>query len=421
MDKSALSAWWKLIRTVTITAGLLLSAIAVVELIRVYVILRDFSSILGLGFVIVVAGALAWVLVRFFIALRSLPQAPPLPEVSDPSDLSAEEIDACAQFLRHRISQLGDNPSFSADQLESMEAAHSSLCCCVDQKSLKDIYAALNNVLEPLDREAELIVRDCVRDVMLAVALSPYRSADLLIVLYRNGQMILQLARLYQTRPAPIEQFRILKDVVAIVAAVNFLNFTEKLVEQLLERVPVLGQLAGDVSQGFGAGLLTSAAGHAAIHRCKSIDPWNRNAARERLAGRMSSFAKDVKSIFSAEVLPKLRPRVPDFTSVPERISSAFDSAVDGMGNWVWRPVKNGGSRMAAATIRGSTDAWRKVQSGTGHISRRGKSLLGLGSAGQAQVECKCPSVEDDPSHGRFWPFQRRGRRKAKKIPDEQS
>jgi len=44
-----------------------------------------------------------------------------------------------------------------------------------------------------LDEQAERIVRECVRDVMLAVVLSPYRSADLLIVLYRNGRMVLEL------------------------------------------------------------------------------------------------------------------------------------------------------------------------------------------------------------------------------------
>ena len=74
---------------------------------------------------------------------------------------------------------------------------------------------------------------------MIAVVLSPFRSADLLVVLYRNGQMILRLAQLYQTRPAPVEQLRIVRDVLAVVATVNLLNFTEKFVEQLFERVPV--------------------------------------------------------------------------------------------------------------------------------------------------------------------------------------
>ena len=104
---------------------------------------------------------------------------------------------------------------------------------------------------------------------MIAVVLGPFRSADLLVVLYRNGQMILRLAQLYQTRPAPVEQLRIVRDVLAVVATVNLLNFTEKFVEQLFERVPVLGQLAGDVTQGVGAGLLTSATGHAAMNRAR--------------------------------------------------------------------------------------------------------------------------------------------------------
>lgn len=411
MDRSALAAWWKLARSVAITAGVLLSFIAVIEIMRVYLILREFSPWFGIGFIVIVAGGLCWILLRFLIALRSLPQAPSPPEVSDPANPSSDEIDECIDFLRHRIAQLAANPALSGSQLESLEAVHAGLCRCTDREGLQEAYSALQDIFKPLDGEAERIVSECVRDVMLAVALSPYRSADLLMVLYRNGQMILQLARLYQTRPAPVEQFRILKDVAAIVAAVNFLNFTEKLVEQLLERVPVLGQLAGDVSQGLGAGLLTSAAGHAAIQRCRSIDPWNRDAARESLAGRMSSFARDVKSIFHSEVLPKLRPRVPDFASVPERISSAFDSAVESMGNWVWRPVKNGGTRIATATVRGGSDAWRKVQSGTCRIGERSRSLFRREKS-QEKKSCQCGASqasvdESSQAHARSfrWKF----------------
>lgn len=381
MNSSAFLALWRLVRSAAITAGVLLSVVAVVELLRVYVTLRDVSPSLGAAFALLIVGGIAWVVVRFLAALWSLPQAPAPPEVADPTRLSSSEALACAGFLQHRIRQLRANMQFSSPSRESLDSILGRLREAADQKAIFQSQAEMNRILEPLDSAAERIVQECVRDVMVAVVLSPYRSADLLVVLYRNGQMVRRLAQLYQTRPAPIEELRILRDVAAIVATVNFLNFTEKFIEQLLERVPGLGQLAGDLTQGIGAGLLTSAAGHAAIQRCKSIEPWSRQCAQEQLAHRMSGFATDVKDIFKAEVLPRLRPRVPDFAALTDRLSVAFDAAVDGMGNWVWRPVTTRGSRFAAATIRGSASAWRGMRTGSQGIGKRSKLLFERGRA----------------------------------------
>jgi uncharacterized membrane protein YcjF (UPF0283 family) len=365
MDTSMFRAWWRLLRTAAIAFGVLLSFLAVVEIIRAYVFLRELSPWLAFGFIVALLGGLAWLVARFFAAFWSLPRAPAPPEVADPANLSPDEALACAGYLQHRIMQLHDNPRLSPADLQALDVLHARLRESTDVEAIQRSQDELNRLLAPLDQDAERLVQFCVRDVMAAVVLSPFRSADLLIVLYRNGRMILQLAQHYQTRPTPGEQLRIFRDVLAIVATVNFLNFTEKFVEQLFQGVPLLGSLAGDLTQGVGAGLLTSAAGHAAIQRCRSIDPWSRRAAQEDLAHRMPRFAKDVKAIFSAEVLPRLRPRMPDFKYVSDRISAAFDSALNNMGAWVWRPVTTRGAAFAATTLRGGASAWRGIQSGT--------------------------------------------------------
>ncbi len=381
MDTSVFLAWWRLVRTAALVIGVLLSVLAVVEIVRVYVILRELSSWLGVGFLLVLVAGLAWLVGKFFAAFWSLPSAPAPPEIDDLTRLSPAEVLASAGFLRHRITQLQQNPSLAESQRESLDAVLTQLGQPVDQEVVSQSQAEINRILAPLDDAAERIVQSCVRDVMIAVVLSPYRSADLLVVLYRNGQMVLRLAQLYQTRPAPVEQLRIVRDVLAVVATVNFLNFTEKFVEQLLERVPLLGQLAGDVTQGVGAGLLTSATGHAAIHRCKSIDPWSRQIAQERLARRMSRFAHDVQAILKTDILPKLRPRLPEFKSVADRLSAAFDATIESMGGWIWRPVTTRGSTFAAATVRRSAKTWGGIQTGAKGIGTRGKSLLRAGAA----------------------------------------
>lgn len=381
MDTSIFLAWWRVIRTAAIVVGLLLSFIAAVEVLRVYLILHEFSPWLGFGFLALLVSGVIWVGVRFFAAWWSLPRAPIPPQVSDPYHLSREDALACANFLQYRILQLRENPRLLPPEQDSLDRAFQRLEESQDQDTITEVQAHLTQFLRPLDQIAEGIVQNCVRDIMLAVVLSPYRSADLLVVIYRNSQMILQLAQLYQTRPAPIEQLRILKDVLTIVATVNFLNFAEKFIEQLSEQVPLVGQLMGDMSQGFGAGLLTSAAGHAAIERCKSIGPWNRTIAQQHLAQRMSRFAGDVKEIFRTDVLPKLRPRLPNLIGVWDKISAAFDTAVDSMSDWTWRPVTTRSSAFAAATLRGSSAAWRGIRSGTKGIGDRSKSFLLEGKA----------------------------------------
>lgn len=370
MNTSMFQTWWRLVRTAAITFGVLLSFFAVMEIIRAYLLLRDLSPWLAVAFIVVLLGGLAWLAARFFVAWWRLPRAPAPPEVADPAELTSAEALACAGYLQHRITQLRENPRLLPADLDALDTLHARLRVSTDAEAIRHTQQALDRILDPVDQDAERLVQQCVRDVMVAVVLSPLRSADLLIVLYRNGRMILQLAEHYQTRPSPGEQLRIFRDVLAIVATVNFLNFTEKFVEKLFEGVPLIGSLAGDLTQGIGAGLLTSATGHAAIQRCRSIDPWSRRAAQESLAHRMPRFAKDVKSIFSTDILPKLRPRMPDFRSVSDRISTAFDAALNNMGVWVWRPVTTRGSAFAAATLRGGASAWHGLRTGTRGVGR---------------------------------------------------
>jgi hypothetical protein len=183
------------------------------------------------------------------------------------------------------------------------------------------------------------------------VTLSPYRSADLLIVLYRNGGMVLRLTAIYASRPRLSEQLAILRDTVTVVAAVNFLNLGSKLVESLLSTVPIVGRFADDIAQGLGAGFFTSAVGHAAMHRCEAFQGWDRLEATDALRSRSEAFLEDVREIFQKDILPHLRSRLPGLEW--ERIASGVRRAVDvtaaGLDSLVARPVLAGG-RVAVRT-----------------------------------------------------------------------
>lgn len=377
MDRSALLSWWRLLRTIVISAGVLLSFLAVVEIVRVYIILRELNPWVGFGFVgLIVVGSL-WIAVRFLAAFWSLPRAPLPPRLFDAANPSVGELRACGRFLQHRIQQISNNPSLSIAERNLLDSALARLSggslATPTFEMISDTQTTVAKVMAPLDLLAERLVQDCVRDVMLGVVLSPYRSADLLMVIYRNGRMILQLAKLYQTRPAPIEQIRIFTDILGIVATVNFLNFTEKFLEQLVAGAPVFGAIAGDVTQGIGAGLLTSATGHAAIERCKCIGTWNREGAQEHLRHRMSRFARDVKTIFQADVLPKLRPRLPDAMIVADKFSAAFDGVAESINDWIWRPASKTSSAFATTSLRGGTAVWHGMRSRARSIRQRAR------------------------------------------------
>jgi hypothetical protein len=185
---------------------------------------------------------------------------------------------------------------------------------------------------------------------MAGVTLSPYRSSDLLVVLYRNGSMVLRLATLYGGRPRLAEQLAIARDTLRVVAAVNFLNFGNKLLEGILAGVPMVGRFADDVAQGIGAGFLTSAVGHAAMQRCEAFHGWDRAAAVETLSAGSRRFLVDVRDIFLKDVYPSMRSRLPQaelWERLGAGIRTAMDTAAAGVDGLVARPVLAGGRAMA--------------------------------------------------------------------------
>ncbi len=97
-------------------------------------------------------------------------------------------------------------------------------------------------LLNTLDEKAETHVQNSVRDVMLGTILSPYKAADLLIVLYRNLVMVKKITTTYNSRPRFREHLRIMLDTVSVVATVNFINMGKNVVECLGSIVPFIGK-----------------------------------------------------------------------------------------------------------------------------------------------------------------------------------
>lgn len=236
---------------------------------------------------------------------------------------------------------------------------------------------------------------------MVGVAVSPWRSVDLFVVLFRNGRMVLEVSAIYNGRPRLREQMRIFADVLKIAATVQFLNIGSKLMENLTSWIPVLGRFTDDIAQGIGAGLFTSVTGYATIDRCRAFRGWSEAEARSGMGVKLKRFMKDLKGIVSDIVLPALQGRIeaetPEDRRAPnfmERVKAGIDGAIDAtsdtLDSCVRKPVRVGYKGVAttgAVLWRGT----RRAGAGVGraaaltgrhgwHLSAKGAKAVGTGA-----------------------------------------
>lgn len=333
---------WRMFKRTTFIIGILLTGFALVELINAYSILNNVHPILGLSFILVIVILLIWSVSAFVLAIYRRPRVLIPPEITASDRITESDLRKYFEFIKKFLLRLSENPS-----LEETEQTQASEACLSLEKKyavasmaedrLRIIRETENNVIEPLlkslDLKADKWIRRCMGEIMVGVTLSPFRAVDLLIVLYRNGVMIMRLVHIYNSRPLLREQLLIFRDTLRTVAAVNYLNFGEKFIEQIFQSVPFIGRMADDITQGVGAGLLTSAAGHAAKYRCRSFHGWDETEAKTHLGKMVTVFLKDVKNIFWKDVFPLLEGRISVMKI--KKVKSALDSAFDSTGKVV--------------------------------------------------------------------------------------
>ena len=199
-----------------------------------------------------------------------------------------------------------------------------------------------------------------MRDVMVGVTLSPYKAADLLIVLYRNLIMVGQIIHVYNARPRFRQQLSIYADIVRVIATVNYLNMGRNLIEGLGSHVPGIGRFVDDIAQGMGAGFMTTVVGHAAMDRCRAFRPWNETQAKDSLRRRAAAFYGDVKDTFWVDVWPTIRSRAGAAAGdLRDKIASALDETGNAIGSFVKVPVNaavyagNAAGKAASYSVKG--------------------------------------------------------------------
>lgn len=338
-----LTRLWKTAVRIMTVVGILLCFLVVMEVVRAYQTLRAANEVLGYAFLAAIACGAAYLAVLWFRAFMLRPPALHVPRIADPARATERDLRKYARYLCRYMRRLSRNRSLPPDgrrraaarreQLTQLLPARPSMAAMVDA-----VRAAECETIEPLlgdlDAQARREVRHCVRDVMVGVTLSPFKAADMAIVMFRNAAMISRITHIYNTRPSLREQAAIFVDTLRIVAMVNFITMGKKLMENFFASVPFVGRYVDDVAQGVGAGVLTSTAGHAAIGRCRAFRGWDEVEARRKVAAALRGFLADCWQIAEEEFrrLPgsawaKIRT---GFSAAIEKTQQAADTFVRG-------------------------------------------------------------------------------------------
>jgi uncharacterized membrane protein YcjF (UPF0283 family) len=350
-----LASSWKLFKRCVLVFGVLLSCFAVLECLRAFQTLYELHPIAGYAFVgILVAGFLwlAWYYVR---TVSTRPAVLRPVSIENPEQASDRDLRRYAKYILRYLARLEINIVVSDTDREQVRQGFNTLQTRIQTHTNRDemvaaILAAEEQVLQPmlgsLDEEANRQVRNCTRDVMVGVALSPYKAADLLIVLYRNLSMVIRIIKIYNSRPRLRGQLQILSDTIRVVATVNYINMGKSLLEGLGSKVPFIRTYTDDIVQSIGAGFMTSVAGHAAMDRCRAFRGWNEQEAKNIIRSRVAEFYTDVRDIFKKDILSVIVKRVGDVSKDSmDKIGSVLDEMGTRIGTFVKKPFQT-----AAAT-----------------------------------------------------------------------
>jgi uncharacterized membrane protein YcjF (UPF0283 family) len=345
-----LASSWKLFKRCVLVFGVLLSFFALLECVRAFQTLYELHPLLGYLFVGVLAGGFLWLAWYYIRTVSTRPAVLKPVWIENPEQASERDLLRYAKYLRRYLARLEINSLLAdtnrAEIQQGLDALQTKMQNYKDRDDLVSaIQAAEGQVLLPalvvLDEEANRQVRNCTRDVMVGVALSPYKAADLLIVLYRNLAMVIRLIRIYNSRPRLRGQLQILSDTIRVVATVNYINMGKSLLEGLGTKVPFIRTYTDDIVQSIGAGFMTSVAGHAAMDRCRAFRGWNEQEAKNLIRSRVTEFYTDVRDIFKKDILSVIVKRVGDVSKDSlDKIGSVLDEMGNRIGTFVKKPFR---------------------------------------------------------------------------------
>lgn len=180
-------------------------------------------------------------------------------------------------------------------QLPALEAALADTAA--DWEDGEALQHLETRFLAPLDRQAEVRVRQVAVQSGTLVAFSPWVLMDMVLVLWRALRLLDDVGRIYGIRGSALGRWALLRRVLGTMAAAGA---SEMVLDQLVERSSnrLLAGLSGAAAQGLGCGLYTARLGWVAqqvVRPVPAADRERRRLAelyrllRQQLLGRLQS------------------------------------------------------------------------------------------------------------------------------------
>ncbi|MEN8149846.1 MAG: YcjF family protein [Planctomycetota bacterium] len=262
--------------------------------------------------VVAIALLLAWRLIgvpvwRYF----RMPVAISPPDLPD---ADAAHLERRLDYLGRYLGALRRNPLL-ADSRGDIEAVRRDAAALRGGIRAKDEPAAalrefeksrVEPLLEPLDREADRVIRAEALAVGVATALSPNGTLDAAIVLWRNANLVSRIGNIYYGRPGVRGSFRILRDVSSAALLATYLEGLSEVAGGVLRGMlgSVAGVVAGPLVDGSVNAIATLRVGYLAKGRCRSFRAWNDATRTQALADALAA-ARDRSGEVLAEIASK--------------------------------------------------------------------------------------------------------------------
>ncbi len=153
-------------------------------------------------------------------------------------------------------------------------------------------------VLSPLDKQAQQLIYRAATDTSMAVAVSPFALADMLLVLWRSSRLLRELAQLYGGSIGQLRSLVLLKQLFSALLWAGGSELALDMASDVLSS-ELTAKISARAGQGIIAGLLVARLGNLAQQRLRPLP------ASQTAKVSLSALSKALLQRFKAVVQTK--------------------------------------------------------------------------------------------------------------------
>jgi len=186
----------------------------------------------------------------------------------------------------------------------------------LDIHDLKDWYEIINkSVLSKIDEKTKNEIEFTAQSVGLSTALSPFKLVDSLIVLYKNSQLVLKIAKMNGIRLGIISELKLVFNILLSALSANlFEEYGEDFINNIIENMfssrvadkITASKVADAISQGIFNSFITIRIGYLAQEKCRFI-PWTEEQ-KKKYQPRSKNLISIILKKLTAHLLRPFKP-----------------------------------------------------------------------------------------------------------------